>query len=1174
MRSGARQKFAVLRERRTRAATGFLLLFVLIALLGLSRLQAQVQNDGTVTGRVTDVKGAVIPGATVTLTEQDNGHVVTVTSGDTGEFVANDVPVATYTLQVSAPNFANYIVQQLDVHAGENVTVNASLKPGATSSSVTVVAGSTGIDTYSATVKTTIDNTLVNNLPVDGNNVVTMAALLPGVTDVNAPTTFTRNTAGPTYNISGSRNNQNLMLLDGSIWNNLYNNSGLNFPPSQDLQEVSVILNNYSADYGRNVGSVFNVLTKGGSDKNHGSVWEYAQNSVFNAADYISKENPPLTMNQFGGEMGGPIPHTKLYYFGSFQDLIMNATAVAQAQTMTLAERGLEPDGVTPLPCVTAGYGSQPCANFSGDSITTWPNPIDDPVYGSLFTTTLNDAYAQATGGSPSATSPCVALLQAQPKTLANPEIPQVCWNPVAAALAKLTPIPTVSIGTATPYAVSSAPQPRNDRSLFLRTDWPQGRHTISARYYQTWANDHTANGISNGQGIATYDVNVNLASIHFGNISDTWVLTPSLVNVARAGYKRYNYSIAPEDQDTLASFGADFTQPNNSLPAIVIDNRVGYNQGSAVNTQHSVDEGIQLDDMLSWVHGKHNLQVGAEFLRLQYLQKNDEAPKFVFNNIGTATPAPIMSYVLGAIYEMTVGNESNLGAVQHDLYTYAQDSWRILPRLTLNLGLRWELPFNWYEPDGQDATFIPGYRSTVFPTAPANMAFVGDPGVPRSLIGNSLRDFAPRVGFAYDLNGNSTWVMRGAFGVFYDAINAQEVGVSSPFHYTANYDYSLGGLSIPLEGLPAVPQDYVKGQPAEFPAPYSITFPDRNFRTPYTQAVNFGFQHKFKISSTLEANYVGRFGRHLALGYDENPAIYDCSGAYFQLNPSVYCTSATQTAASYVARVKYPGFNYGGSGALDYMTEGFSDYNAGQVIYIERSREWLTATASYTFSKSIDDSSNTNITNTTDQPSLAIHRAVSDFNATQIFNLGYVLRYPSVTKGDRLLRAVINDWGLAGMYSVRTGHPFSVNLAGDSSLRDEKPQYAEIVSGGYAPLLPHRHRFDEVAEWFNTAEFSSPTNGTYGDAPRNFLNGPAYISNNMSLMRTFQISQERGTSLAIHISAFNVFNTPNLGQPASTYAPTATKNDNFGLILSTVGANNDFGTNGRRLQFDATLRF
>jgi hypothetical protein len=275
----------------------FVLLF-LVFLPICRKADAQAQNSGAISGRITDSQGRVVTTATITLKSQSQGRVITVQSNEAGEFVFNSVPVAMYTLEITAPSFADYVVKQVSVNADVNQSIKAVLKPGSTTATVVVTAESMVIDTQSSTVGATIDKSLVENLPLDGNNAVELAALLPGVYDVNAPTTFTGNNNGPTYNVSGARSNQNLLLLDGVIWNNLYNNTGLNYPTPNSLQEVSVMLNGYKAQYGRNAGSVFNTLTKSGSNAIHGAVWNFVQNRVFNAADYLSRQNPSLVQRQ------------------------------------------------------------------------------------------------------------------------------------------------------------------------------------------------------------------------------------------------------------------------------------------------------------------------------------------------------------------------------------------------------------------------------------------------------------------------------------------------------------------------------------------------------------------------------------------------------------------------------------------------------------------------------------------------------------------------------------------------------------------------------------------------------------------------------------------------------------------------------------------------------------
>jgi len=275
--------------------------------LASGRAWAQQQNSGTVSGNVVDSQGAVISNAKVSLIDTSEGKEIKTQSNAKGEYLFAVVPIGNYQLKVTAPTFQTYIVNDLQVNAAANVRLDAHMSAGAVEAQVTVQAEGTTLDTRSATLGTMIDPQMVEGLPVDGENIVSLAALLPGVTDVNAPTTFTSDTGGPTYSVSGSRGNQNLFLFDGLIWNNVFYNTGLNYPPRLALEEVSVLLNNYKAQYGRNSGSVFNVLSRRGANAIHGAVWEYLQNAAFDASDYATGVNPHLVSNQFGATLGGPI---------------------------------------------------------------------------------------------------------------------------------------------------------------------------------------------------------------------------------------------------------------------------------------------------------------------------------------------------------------------------------------------------------------------------------------------------------------------------------------------------------------------------------------------------------------------------------------------------------------------------------------------------------------------------------------------------------------------------------------------------------------------------------------------------------------------------------------------------------------------------------------------------
>jgi len=1216
-------------------------LLVLFTCLVPSRSTAQSQNTGTVGGNVTDAQGKVVINATVTLTSIDEGTVSTVKVNERGEYLFNTVKAGNYTLSVSAPTFQNYDANSVGVNASENLRIDAKLAPGSASETVTVDAPSATVDTRSATIATVIDPTLVQSLPVDGNNVVALAALLPGVTDVNAPTTFTSDTGGPAYVVNGSRANQNLFLFDGLMWNNVYYNTGLNYPSRLMLQEVTVQLLNFKAQYGRNVGSIFNVLTRSGTNEIHGSLWDYIQNKALNASDYITGRNPALVQNQFGATIGGPIVRDKIFFFLGYQDLRSVAEVDGFADLPTLAERGLNQDGVTPRPCISPEFVGKTCASFAADYAagTNLSAVIENPVYNTRSQVAQAAQEIASTAATPAGAqqgaAQCLTDLTSPtaPEYLPNAEIPSECFNPVTLNLYnKYLAVPTVNgVPVANPsQLLSTAKQPKNDQNGLARVDWNLSRHTIDARFYVTNVNDQTANAVTaTSSSPSGYEPDNNAAGIYDGNIGDTWVLTPSLLNVARVGYKRYNYTTLPTDPTTLITLGSNANDPGvPELPRFAASGRFSLGSTSSAYS-YNVNASFEVDDNVSYTRGNHNIQFGGQYLYLQYIHRFDQVPYLSSN--GSYTGVGITDFTFGLTGTETFGNSTNIGAADNAYYMYLQDDWRATSHLTLNLGLRYELPFPWYQPDGQSTTYIYSYQSYKFLNVPSSLAFQGDPGVPKSIINTKYNNLAPRFGLAYDLFGNGRTVIKAAFGIFYDALNANTTGVGEPYHYSATYSTPPGSFSQPLLTLPQVPANYTTPANAFFGQPYSINFADPNVTEPYTEAVNVGVQQLIG-RATLQANYVGKFGRHEIVPYDLNPAIFDCSGIYFQTNPVTYCTGATTKGVSYQARVKYPGFNYGGTGIVDNNAVGTSNYNGLQVIYTQRSNRSLTTVASYTYSRSIDDQSvGTTNASTLPEPSngqtgkVNLNYGPSDFQSTHIFNTGWVLKLPNLLTGSIVARSILNDWFFGGIFQARTGHPFTVTLAGDTSWSDEPNQRPTLAPGltHYQPILGFRHRSAKVQEWFNVCSFAdntgpssagssnSPTNnipvsssctqanvngtqqgfgavvgganaiampilpGYTNGISRNSLYGPAFIESDFTLRRTIAIPY-RGMKFEMRGEAFNVFNTPNLGPPTAAISSGAstTQTTDHGEIVSTVGKNSTAGTNGRRVQIALELTF
>jgi hypothetical protein len=1168
-------------------------LLVLVCFPAMSAV-AQTQSTGGLSGTVRDSGHGLVPGAVVTLTSEERGTVLQSKTNDTGGYVFNDLAVGAYTLKITSPGFSTYISHHVTIDSDTRFRVDAELKPGEVSAEVEVNADGVAVDTQSGTISQVIDNQLVENLPIDGNNIVALAAILPGVTDVSAPSTFTDENGGATLVANGARTNSNLFLFDGFLWNNLFLNTGINYPNHAVIAQVSVQLNNFSAQYGRNAGSIFNVVSKGGSNKIHGQAFLHYIDSAFNAKDYFSGTKPPQRTFQLGLAVGGPIRRDKLFFELEYQNLNGYSTNAGNAETFSLAERGLNPDG-SPRPCISPAFVALggPCASFAADARTASAvsTLVYNPIVGtstSSFGTQPNVAISQlqstwlATGHT--GTNPCItALLGIAQSYLPNAEVPAVCFDPTIQNVIThgYIPVPTTSLGTSQfPYSTAQVKRPQAENGGFLRTDWvvtPQ--HSVELRYYQTDNSDFTANGAGNlDTGVPTYGVDANAAYITAGSVGETFIISPNLINVAKVGYKRYAYEVIPTDTTTLGGLGARYNYPGfQSLPVINVNTRFTLGNAAAAYT-HSVNQNIEAFDNVSYAHGKHNVQFGTDYLRLQYLNIRANPGRFNFYGNPGFTNVQASDAIMGLLYSETVGNQSNIASIQHALYSYIQDTWRLTPRLTVNLGFRYELPGMWFQPNGKAATFIRGYQSTVFPNAPAGEAFVGDAGVPRGLVPTDYSNASPRVGLAYDVFGNGKTAIRAGFGTFYDAIPATIVGATQPYTYSAFYQYPAGSVTDPLLGEPAIPApSNANSGSAMFSQPYSMIYADRNFRNAYTIGVNFGMQQQVNKGGILEANYIGRFGRHLMVPLDQNEAIVDCTGAYFQANPDLYCHNGnfgslltTSAPYGYANRVRFPGYNYGGQGVVALMSIATANYNAFQINYRQRSFMNVTLLTNYTYSRTLDEQSTLSTSNSTPTPdNLALQYGPSDSNSTHIFNLGFTLRSPKMRAGSQLLRVALRDWNFNGIYNARSGHPVNLTFGGDESGSDEPNQRPYLIPGMSATLPSNRSRTEKIQAWFNAAAFQKPVAGTLGNVGRNSIIGPGYISANLAVMREVSLAHYReGMRAQFRAESFNLFNTVNLAQPRATYSSTSAQASTFGSI-NAGGANSN-----RRIQFGAILYF
>ena len=660
---------------------------------------AFAQGTGTIHGVVSDPTAASVPNAAVTVVLDERGTTRTVSTDAQGSFVFPELPIGTYSVRVAASGFKTFLQSGIELTANANARVDAQLQVGESTQSVEVTSEAPLVDSRSSTVGTLIDQQRVTDLPINGRNIIGLAGILPGVADVSAPQTFTGDRSGPTVSVSGSRQNENLFLFDGADFNAVFRNTGLNYPPPDALQEVKVLTNSFSAEYGRNAGAVFNVVTKSGTNQVHGSAWEFLRNQDLNARTFFSPSNiPQLIQNQFGAAAGGPIIKNKLFLFGSYEGLRIRPAALGStAFPLTATERA---------------------GNFSGQK------PITDPLTNAPFP---------------------------------NNQIPASRFDPVAMNLISPTymPLPNGPNG----LLVDTFPEPQNSDQGLFRIDYNAGRHTIDARYNYNYGTQ-----VATGGQVPTYlPLNENMG-VHSAVLGDTFVIGPNLLNQIRLSFNRVIPTITNLNPIDLADLGGNFPLIGPKIPPnIAISSRITLGNASTVNA-YTVNQSMQADDSINWNVGQHSVKAGFGVLHLQYLNRSYTGTMGSFTFSGLITGNPAADFLLGQAESMTMSLPVlQQAGVQTNYYSYVQDDWKLTPHLTLNLGLRYELPLPWIQPQNEWGTLHVGQQSTVIPTAPVGMVFPGDANTPRGLVPTRWNDFAPRFGFAWDPIGDGRTSIRGA---------------------------------------------------------------------------------------------------------------------------------------------------------------------------------------------------------------------------------------------------------------------------------------------------------------------------------------------------------------------------------------------------------------------------
>jgi Carboxypeptidase regulatory-like domain/TonB dependent receptor len=1135
----------------------------LTLLAGFSNAWGQTTNQsGAITGTVKDQTGAAVPGAKVTLTSA-TGASVDKTTGPDGQFTFPLLPPGLYSLAAEANGFSRSVISDLKVDVTAIRQANVTLQVGQTTSEVSVIATATQVNTTNSTLGNVLPGKTIENLPLATRNFTNLLALNAN-TSSTLPQAATAGRASSTIYVSGQRGTNNNLVINGVDSNNLASNNFGSVPiPSPDtIEEFRVQTSLYDAAAGKTSGGNINVLTKGGTPEYHGEVYEYFRNEDLNANEWFFNNQglsrPLLRQNQFGGNLGGRVPFVKDTFFFGSYQGTYQTNGVSGAITATFPV----------LPAVRS-----------------------------------QESLEQAFGLTPGTLNP-VSLRLLNAKGIYGGYLVPSGRGAAPGRFGQLS---------------FSAPLKYSEDQYNLNGDHNFGdKVRLSLRYFH--ANAISVNPLggegANNLGSGETDPIIN----HNASANVTWSISPNLVNEARLGFNRiYNAQIAP-DPVSLADLG--MTRFNSSIfpgaPLFIINDITPYFGGvSTNNDQASYSNTVNYANTLAWTFGKHTFRFGFEARQYQINEFNNFASR------GYLRYNTFADLLQGDILQEFVGSGQTYRDFRaHDLSAFVQDDFKVTPRLTLNLGVRYDYlspstdkrnRLGNFDPSRLDAATLahggPGLLNAFILPESANFGTIkGTPGVSDSTfsIANNL-NFAPRVGFAWDPWGDGKTAIRGGYGMYYVRISNQtllQLLTAAPFFQQSSVVNPGTTNASPFPNLPL---------PSQFPIYPSLptytglnaagapTFSggglialnpfQRNMRTPYAEQFNFSIQRQLPGNFTAEVGYAGSQGVRLLQQLQLNQAPLANAA-----NPIRGLTA--NSARNVNARVPILGLSSTGRNTV--TGNGHSVYHAF-VATLSRRMSDSFFQASYTFSKSIDNNSGSTTQDlaTTPGNQLApqLQRALSDFDRPHRLAVTYSYDLPGPKRG--LMRALAGGWNVSGTVIAQSSLPIyftcscgSNNIGGYTItlLPELNGRLSDIFVGNnwsdytvpgnpafksgivsVVPTLPAGSVLTGVNrlaapgnESFPIGEGGPAANNVaqpFGNMGRNpNLRGPFQNQFDVSLLKTFQFTERLGFQL--RADGFNIFNHPVFGLPNAVVGSAA-----FGRISSTV-------TNARIFQLSAKILF
>ncbi|MGB9468992.1 MAG: carboxypeptidase-like regulatory domain-containing protein [Candidatus Acidiferrum sp.] len=1162
----------------TAIRAGWLVGFLLCLCSGLSLWAAA---NGSLSGTLRDPSGGVVPGARVTLVNAALKSEFKAISDGQGFYTFPTLPVGHYDMIIEAAGFKTKKKTNLTIDTDTAVKLDVVLALGQQSETVIVADTEADtevqVDTVATHLGELVTSSQMTTLPLNGRSFTDLLSIQPGVIPI---TTLLPNSvimAGVTgslspsgdlnpgnLSINGQRESSNGFLVNG-IDVQEHMNGGTSVVPNLDsIDQFRVLTNNFDPEYGNYNGGMVTVVTKSGSDSFHGNAFEFLRNTDLDARGYFDPTRAPFRQNQFGGTLGGPIKHQKIYFFADYQ-------------------------GTRTTEGVQTSLISVPSAQDRAGNFYDVASSLTGSVSGSYLATLLSQKLGYpVSSGEPYYTSGCTTATCVFP----NAVIPQSAWSTPAINLLKYIPSPNTG---ADQFSTSAYPETVRDDKASGRVDASSRWGQLSAYYFfDNYRLDNPYPGQQGGASIPGFDA-LTFGQAQLISLADTKTLGSGGVNEAHVGFLRYANVIGQPKGGlgvSLASQG--FAPPptgilvqapqfegveNITFPSFVM--------GVPITNETQVNNTLYLNDTFSKVIGSHTLKLGGQF----HLDQVNEHPNATFNgtfNIdGTETGNAFADFLIGVPSNFTQSSGQLFYLRDRYAGLFALDSWRVRRDLTFNYGLRWEYIMPFWEKYNQIQTIIPGRQSVLYPGAPPGLLVPGDPGIPSTISPSKGHNFAPRLGLAYApgfdhgilrkiFGGSGQSSIRASYGIFYTAFPGLSAGVMysvPPFGYnylspepplfaTPFINAQNGALNInpfpltfPPHNISAKNPDTTFDWPSVIPISADPYFYYRN-SVPYTENYMLSFERQITKSMLLTMSYVGNQGHHILAVVSTNPSnqalCLSLSQASEVAPGSPTCGPFAEdariissTGQVYQGTRVGLGPNYGEDTAQETIAN--SNYNALEtnLRYVGKRSNFLLA---YTYSKSIDQGSN--LGEQLNPLNLRATRAISAFDMKHNFVASYQFSLPF----DALFRSrnrLTEGWTLSGTTRFSTGLPVTLYDDSDNSLLGtlgnginnyllDTPNY----NGGPLDINTNPRNGTPA---FNTAAFSPETLGHLGNASRRFFYGPGISNFDMTLNKLLQVTESK--SLEFRLEAFNVFNHAQFYGPASVDGEV--NDPHFGQIVS-----------------------